>query len=183
MSVARAVFLDRDGVLNASVVRNGKPYPPASIDEVIVPDGVPEAVKILKDAGFLLVCCTNQPDVGRGTQSSHEVERINHYLADLLGLDGVEVCYDAQDGGPRRKPEPGMLLDAASRFGIDLFQSYMVGDRWRDVEAGRRAGCTPILIECGYDERWPVALPEHVVYSLREAAQLIISLEADRQLP
>jgi D-glycero-D-manno-heptose 1,7-bisphosphate phosphatase len=181
MSSARAVFLDRDGVLNASVVRGGKPYPPASLDEVVVPDGVPEATKRLKEAGFLLICCTNQPDVGRGNQNAQEVERINRYLSDLLGLDGFEVCYDAQDGGPRRKPEPGMLLDAAGRFGIDLSKSYMVGDRWRDVEAGRRAGCTPILIEFGYDEQWPVAFPEHVVYSLREAGQLIVLLDANRQ--
>ncbi|MFN4895160.1 MAG: D-glycero-alpha-D-manno-heptose-1,7-bisphosphate 7-phosphatase [Pseudomonadota bacterium] len=176
MSGPRAVFLDRDGVLNASVVRHGKPYPPANIAEVVVPDDVPEAVSMLKRAGFLLICCTNQPDVGRGTQSIQEVERINRYLADLLGLDSVEVCYDAADGGPRRKPEPGMLLDAADRFSIDLSRSFMVGDRWRDIEAGRRAGCTPVFIDLGYHEQWPVALAEHVVYSLSGAAELIMKL-------
>lgn len=181
MSGAKAVFLDRDGVLNASVVRQGKPYPPSCLAEVVVPEGVPEAVKSLKQAGFLLICCTNQPDVGRGTQTVDEVERINRYLSDLLGLDAVEVCYDAQDGGRRRKPEPGMLLDAADRFGINLSASFMVGDRWRDVEAGRRAGCTPVFIDLGYEEPWPVALAEHVVYSLRDAAKLIVSLGESTQ--
>jgi len=171
----RAVFLDRDGVLNASVVREGRPYPPASLEEVVIPADVPGALPILKRAGFLLICCTNQPDVGRGTQLLAEVTRINDWLADRLSLDAVEVCYDAQDGGPRRKPEPGMLLEAADRFGVDLAESYMVGDRWRDIEAGRRAGCTPILIDLGYDEPWPVASAEHVVHSLLDAAHLILS--------
>ena len=171
-----AVFLDRDGVLNASVVRGGKPYPPASVREVVVPEDVPSALAKMREMGFLLICCTNQPDVGRGTQSLEEVDAINRHLSGLLGLDSVEMCCDAQDGGPRRKPEPGMLVDAARRLGIDLSRSYMIGDRWRDVEAGRRAGCVPIFIELGYQEPWPVALPNHVVYSLTEAVSLISKL-------
>ena len=171
-----AVFLDRDGVLNASVVRDGKPYPPTSVREVVVPEDAPSALAKMREMGFLLICCTNQPDVGRGTQSLEEVEAINRHLSELLGLDAVEVCYDAQDGGPRRKPEPGMLLDAADRMNIDLSGSFMIGDRWRDVEAGRRAGCVPIFIELGYQEAWPVALPNHVVYSLTEAVGLISKL-------
>lgn len=177
---ARAVFLDRDGVLNTSIVREGRPYPPASLEEVVIPGDVPGALQILKRAGFILICCTNQPDVGRGTQSLAEVERINRYLADRLSLDAVEVCYDARDGGPRRKPEPGMLLEAAERFGIDLAESYMVGDRWRDIEAGRRAGCTSILIDLDYDEPWPVASAEYVVSSLMDAAHLILSIFRSR---
>lgn len=177
----RAVFLDRDGVLNASVVRDGKPYPPLSLSEVVIPEDVPAAMAALKAQGFLLVCCTNQPDVGRGTQSQGVVESINRYVSDLLGLDGVEVCYDASDGGPRRKPEPGMLLDAAKRLKIDISASYMVGDRWRDVEAGRRAGCTSILIDLAYEEPWPVAFAEHVVYSFGQAAELIAELEGKRK--
>lgn len=173
MSKRDAVFLDRDGVLNASVVRDGKPYPPANLNEIVIPEGVPGALAKMREMGFLLICCTNQPDVGRGTQSIDEVEAINRYLADRLKLDDVEVCYDAHDGGPRRKPEPGMLLDAAARLGVDISRSFMVGDRWRDVEAGRRAGCIPIFIDLGYREEWPVALPPHVVYSLGEAAELI----------
>ncbi|MEY4168415.1 MAG: hypothetical protein RIR52_2239 [Acidobacteriota bacterium] len=175
MTTRRAVFLDRDGVLNAPLVRDGRPYPPATVGEVVIPDDVPAATRLLKNAGLLLICCTNQPDVGRGTQNIGEVERINGYLAARLGLDAVEVCYDAHDGGPRRKPEPGMLLEAAHRFGVDLSASYMVGDRWRDIEAGRRAGCTSILIDLGYDEPWPVAPAEHVVGSLMDAALLILS--------
>jgi len=176
MTLRRAVFLDRDGVLNASIVRDGRPYPPATIDEVVIPDGVPAALEVLRRAGFLLICCTNQPDVGRGTRTLHDVEAINSQLAARLRLDAVEVCYDAIDGGPRRKPEPGMLLEAADRFGVDLSRSFMVGDRWRDVEAGRRAGCASVLIDLGYDEPWPVAPAEHVVYTLMDAALLILSI-------
>jgi D-glycero-D-manno-heptose 1,7-bisphosphate phosphatase len=116
--------------------------------------------------------------VGRGTQRREVVEEINHHLLTSLQLDGFEVCYDASDGGPRRKPEPGMLLDAASALRIDVSRSFMVGDRWRDIEAGRRAGCTPIFIDLGYREAWPVASAEHVVYSLGQAAKLIASLDA-----
>ena len=176
MTLKRAVFLDRDGVLNDSVVRNGKPYPPNSLSELVISKGVKEGLVRLKDLGFLLLVVTNQPDVERGTQTREAVDEINNYLQSTLLLDKIYTCFDAKDGGPRRKPEPGMLLEGMQEFGIDMSHSFMVGDRWRDIEAGRKAGCTSIFIDWGYDEEWPVNKPEYTVGSFSEAIELISAL-------
>ena len=150
----RTVFLDRDGVLNAAVVRDGLPYPPRSVDEVEILPGVEEACSGLRAAGFDLIVVTNQPDIARGAQTLEAVGRINDALAAALPLDEVVICpHDDADGCDCRKPKPGMLLAAAQRRGIDLAASFMVGDRWRDVEAGIRAGCRTLLIDRDYDER------------------------------
>ena len=107
----RAVFLDRDGVLNRAFVRDGKPYPPASVEELEILSGVPEALAGLQAAGFLLIVVTNQPDVARGTQRRQNVEAINGASA-VLPLDDVLTCYEDGDS-PRRKPNPGLILEAA----------------------------------------------------------------------
>ncbi|MEI7730073.1 MAG: HAD family hydrolase [Verrucomicrobiota bacterium] len=151
----RAVFLDRDGVINQPKVVANKPYPPVSIEEFILLPGVTEACARLKQAGFLLVVATNQPDVGRGTLAQSVVEEIHAHLCRALPIDRVEVCYDAGGGNPPsefRKPRPGMLLRAARDLGIDLGRSFMVGDRWRDIDCGHAAGCKTIFIDYGYDE-------------------------------
>jgi len=167
----KAVFLDRDGVLNKAIVRNGRPYPPANLEEIEIIEGVPQALKVLKDMSFLLIGVTNQPDVARGTQKKEVVESINSALMRALPLDEILVCYhDDGDGCLCRKPNPGLLHQAAEIYSIDLSASFMVGDRWRDVEAGQRAGCTTILIDCHYEERGPSTPPDCRVYSLREAA-------------
>jgi len=171
----RAVFLDRDGVINAPVVRDGKPYPPATSDEFKILDGVAEACAMLKQAGFLLVVATNQPDVGRGTQAKETVEAMHAKMRGLLPIDRIEVCYEPGQGAKSlfRKPAPGMLLAAARELDIDLPQSYMVGDRWRDIDAGIAAGCKTIFIDHGYDEvlreqpHWRAA-------NLLEAAGIIV---------
>jgi len=173
----RAVFLDRDGVLNQPKVINGKPYPPASVAEFILLPGVAAACRALKEAGFLLVVATNQPDVGRGTLPQAVVEEIHAHLRRLLPIDRVEVCYDPGGGQPPsefRKPRPGMLRRAAADLGIDLARSFMVGDRWRDIDCGRAAGCRTIFIDWGYDEplRQP---PDFRVRNLPEAARLILA--------
>jgi D-glycero-D-manno-heptose 1,7-bisphosphate phosphatase len=172
-----AVFLDRDGVLNRPIVRDGKPYPPASLDEVEFLPGVREAVQALSEAGYLLICITNQPDVSRGTQRREVVEAINAAVQAALPLDEIIVCYDTADESPRRKPNPGMILEAAQRRNIDLSRSFVVGDRWKDMEAGRRAGCRTILIDYGYREPWRVAPPEHRAASLAEATARILEHE------
>jgi D-glycero-D-manno-heptose 1,7-bisphosphate phosphatase len=149
----RAVFLDRDGVLNEAIVRDGKPLSPMTVDEVIVPPDVPGAVERLRKSGFRLIMVTNQPNIARGSQSRESVCEINQYLADLLKLDGSEMCeHDDADDCDCRKPKPGMLLRAAARDDIALGASFMIGDRWRDIEAGRRAGCRTILLGEGYGE-------------------------------
>jgi D-glycero-D-manno-heptose 1,7-bisphosphate phosphatase len=174
--VSRAVFLDRDGVLNRPVVRDGKPYPPPTLADFELLPGVAEACALLKRAGFLLVVVTNQPDVGRGTQSRAIVEQMHAQLYRALPIDRIEVCYDPGNGAPSdfHKPAPGMLLRAAEQLGIELAASFMVGDRWRDIDCGRAAGCTTIFIDCGYAEslRQP---PHHRVANLLEAAELIVA--------
>ncbi len=178
----RAVFLDRDGVLNRAVVRNGKPHPPGSVKELEVPEDVPRALRELKARGFELLVVTNQPDVARGTLPRAAVESINRELSSLLPLDDVLVCYHAdEDNCACRKPKPGLLLEAANRHGIDLAHSFMVGDRWRDVEAGHNAGCRTVLLDSGYDERAPRDAPDARVKSLREAVDWIVATSKERE--
>jgi len=173
-SAKSAVFLDRDGVLNEAILRNGKPYPPRDPDELVITRGAGAALAALKRRGFLLIVVTKQPDVGRGSASRADVDRINSRLAAILPLDTIEVCqHDDNAQCDCRKPKPGMILRARERLGLDLYGSFMVGDRWRDVEAGRRAGCRTILIGDGYGETFPHA-PTIKLASLPEAAYWII---------
>ncbi len=173
--VSQAVFLDRDGVLNRAVIREGRPYPPGSLEAFEILPGVPEAVCRLHDAGFLLIGATNQPDVARGTQRREVVEAMNARLLDEMPITAILVCYEDGDDCPRRKPNPGLLLEAAETFGIDLSASFMVGDRWRDVEAGRRAGCRTVFIDLGYTERRPDPPADHTAVDLTAAAVWILS--------
>jgi transaldolase len=170
----RAVFLDRDGVLNCALVRDGRPYPPATLDEFEILPGVAEALRALDDAGFLLIVATNQPDVARGLQRREVVEAMHRRLLDELPLDDITVCYETDESRSAcYKPKPGMLLEAARKLGIDLASSYMVGDRWRDVGAGKAAGCFTIFIDRGYAE--PLTdTPDAVCTNLPEAAAIIL---------
>jgi D-glycero-D-manno-heptose 1,7-bisphosphate phosphatase len=153
--VRRAIFLDRDGVISRALERDGLPYPPTSLGEFQIFSEVPEACRRLKQAGFLLVVVTNQPDVGRRTLKKEIVEAIHAEMCRRLPIDRVEVCYHPGRGASEcdcRKPKPGMLLRAARELGIDLPQSWMVGDRWRDIDCGHAAGCHTIFIDRGYAE-------------------------------
>ncbi len=177
----KAVFLDRDGVINRPIVRDGKPYPPMCVEEFEMLHGVVEACAKLKAAGFLLIVATNQPDVGRGTLARETVESIHAKMSTSLSLDRVEVCYDggAAHGQPSefRKPSPGMLLHAARELEIDLRQSWMVGDRWRDIDCGAAAGCRTVFIDLRYDEMLR-ATPDFRAADLSEAAEIIIGAMA-----
>jgi D-glycero-D-manno-heptose 1,7-bisphosphate phosphatase len=170
----RAVFLDRDGVINRAVVRDGKPYPPGRIEDLEILPGVAAALSRLHDAGFRLIVVTNQPDVARGTQRREVIDAMHASLAAALPLDDFRVCdHDDSDGCACRKPKPGLLEDAAREAGVSLSDSFMVGDRWRDVEAGQRAGCTTVFIDRQYTERRPDR-PDATVASLTEAADWIL---------
>lgn len=170
----RAVFLDRDGVINRAVVRDGKPYPPVNLAALEILPGVVEAMHALREAGWLLIVVTNQPDVARGNTPRADVEAINQHLRECLPIDEFQTCYhDSSDGCNCRKPLPGALLAAAVVHGIDLSASYMVGDRWRDTEAGERAGCKTIFIDYGYAEKQPKKF-NHRVRNLKEAADIIL---------
>lgn len=172
--MSRAVFIDRDGVINRAVVRDGKPYPPQALGEFEFLPGVPEAIRALHEGGFRLIVATNQPDVGAGRQTREKVEEIHAHLLATLPIDDIRVCYHTDaDQCECRKPKPGMLLDAAKQWQIDLARSVMVGDRWRDVGAGQAAGCRTILIESGYDERQAEGF-DAAVPSLLDASRLIL---------
>lgn len=180
--INRAVFLDRDGVINQAIVREGKPYPPSLVSEVVIPEGAESALNKLNDAGFLLVGITNQPDVARGTQQEAVVEEINRCLMDKFPITEIFVCYhDDSDNCDCRKPKPGLFFQAAEKYEIDLSNSYMIGDRWKDVEAGQNAGCNTILIDFTYNEKQPSSITTIRVTSLVEASLWILNNELWRK--
>lgn len=170
----RAVFLDRDGVLNRAFVRGGKPYPPQSLEELEILPGVAEALARLRAAGYLNIVVTNQPDVATGKQRLEVVEAIHAELRQKLHIDDVKLCLHTDaDGCGCRKPRPGMILEAARERAIDLSGSYLVGDRWRDVGAAHAAGCAAFFIDYGYGEKMPDK-PYVAVKSLEQAAHHIL---------
>jgi D-glycero-D-manno-heptose 1,7-bisphosphate phosphatase len=171
-----AVFLDRDGVLNEAVVRDGKPYPPdLAADVRLIPDAA-EALRRLKALDLPLIVVTNQPDVARGRQTVAEVEAIHRRLRDELPVDDFLACYhDDRDGCACRKPKPGLILEGAARHGADPGRSFLIGDRWRDIDAGRAAGCRTVWIDRGYRERGPSSAPDAKVASVTEAVEWILT--------
>jgi len=171
-----AVFLDRDGVLNRALVRDGKPFPPSSPQELELMPGVALSLLDLKARGFALFVISNQPDVARGTLTRQAVQSIHQTLLSALPIDDIFVCYhDDADHCACRKPLPGLLLEAQRKHNIDLSRSFVVGDRWRDIDAGHNAGCKTVLIDYGYNERKPARPPDATVRSLREAADWILN--------
>jgi D-glycero-D-manno-heptose 1,7-bisphosphate phosphatase len=179
MKANKAVFLDRDGVINRPIIVDGKTYPARTVADFEILPGVNQACSDLKKAGYLLIVVTNQPDVGRGILKKEVVEAIHQTMMQHLPIDRVEVCYHAgAEFGEEcecRKPRPGMLFAAAKKLAIDLSRSFMIGDRWRDVECGRNAGCRTIFIHWNYQERLKHQ-PDYTVSDLLEAARLIQTL-------
>ena len=176
-AMCRAVFLDRDGVINRALERDGKPYPPTTLAEFELLPDVPAALAKLKAAGFLLIVATNQPDVGRGTLKQAVVDSIHAHLLRELPIERVEVCFHPGKGLSDcacRKPKPGMLLRAAKDLNIDLAQSWMIGDRWRDVDCGHAAGCRTVFIDYGYAEALKQK-PDFSARNLGQAADIILA--------
>lgn len=171
MNGRRAVFLDRDGVLNRALCDGGSSFPPPDAESMEIMPGAGESVAALRAAGYLCICVTNQPDIARGTRTMENVASMNEKVTGVLDLDDLYLCpHDNADGCDCRKPKPGMLLAAIAKWGIDPDASWMVGDRLTDVEAGRAAGCRTILI-C---ETSPPPGPDHVSRDLPEAVEYIM---------
>lgn len=171
----RAVFLDRDGVINRSLVREGKPYAPVSMAELEILPGVPQALERLRAAGFVNIVVTNQPDLSTGKQTPEVLQAMHEHMLSELALDAIRFCPHTDAAGCAcRKPAPGLLLEAAREFGIDLAASFMVGDRWRDIEAGQRTGCACFFIDYGYAEKKPEK-PYVAVKSLVDVVDIILS--------
>jgi D-glycero-D-manno-heptose 1,7-bisphosphate phosphatase len=178
--VTRAVFLDRDGVINANIERDGKPVAPTSVADFRILDGVEEAVRQLKQAGFLIIVVTNQPDLSTGRTSQSTIEAMHDEIRRRLAVDAIKICpHVDSDACECRKPKPGLIMEAAREFGIDLGASYVVGDRWRDVAAGKSAGCLTFFVDYGYEQDGPND-PNKVVGSLSEAAAQILDSENAR---
>lgn len=175
-SKRRAVFLDRDGVINRCRVEAGKPYAPRTISDFRLLPGVAKSVKLLKAADLQVIVVTNQPDIGNGLVDSATVTAMHEKLSRSVAVDAVMMCPHSQhEGCSCRKPKPGMLLEAADRWRIDLEKSFMVGDRWGDIVAGKAAGCYTFFIDRGYKEP-QLTLPDKRVFSLPAAARLILSI-------
>ncbi len=175
MSLSRAIFLDRDGVVNRLVDRAGKPVSPRTLAELEIVPGVRRACSLFTMEGYLLVVATNQPDVGRGLMDRSIVDSMHAELTRTLPIRRIEVSFDPEDSpaARRRKPAPGMLLDSAVSLGIDLSQSWMIGDSWRDIECGRRAGCKTLRIRSGVEQPFRIH-PDLEAETLQEAAEAIL---------
>jgi D-glycero-D-manno-heptose 1,7-bisphosphate phosphatase len=173
-----AVFLDRDGVLVRGEMRNGKSHAPRRLEDFRLLPGAIDAVRALRDRGFLTIVVTNQPDIGNGMVQANVVEAMHEIMRRKMPLDAIEVCPHRQtDNCDCRKPRAGMLTAAAERFSLDLSASFMVGDRSSDVVAGRSVGCYTLFVDRGYDRCTDVK-PDAVVRSLRQAVQHILSRTA-----
>lgn len=173
-SIVSAVFLDRDGVINRAVVRDGKPFPPDTLEDLEILPGVAETIARLKAAGLRVIVVTNQPDVATGRQSRATVEAFHQHLLETLDIDDIRACFCVEGPDcPCYKPKPGLLLEAARDWGIDLSSSFMVGDRWRDMGAGKAAGCCTFFIDYGYRERQAEA-PDFIVTDLAHAGRIIL---------
>jgi D-glycero-D-manno-heptose 1,7-bisphosphate phosphatase len=171
-----AVFLDRDGVLNRILIENGSPIGPRTLEDFVLIPGAAEAVTKLKKAGYTVVVVTNQPELARRRLEPAVLERMHDRLRAAVNVDAIYVCpHDDHNQCNCRKPKAGMLLSAARDLNVDLSKSFMVGDRWRDIEAGRTAGCRTILVDYRYRE--PLENPpDERVSSLAEAADIILSM-------
>lgn len=170
----RAVFLDRDGVINRAFVFSGVPTPPRTLEDVEILPGVRESIASLYLHSFEVVIVSNQPDAARGLVSRESIAEINEFLKDELGVFHFYVCFhDDADNCSCRKPKPGLILEAARNLSINLSLSYMVGDRWRDILAGQKAGCDCFFIDYKYIEKRP-SPPFTGVSSLHEATRIIL---------
>lgn len=167
----RAVFLDRDGVINKVICRDGRPASPRSLEEFILNDGVRQTARKLKDYGFRIIVVSNQPDLARGEITQGVLDLMTQRMRWEIPIDDVYICpHDDAHQCSCRKPKPGMLIDAASRWEIDLSSSFMIGDTWKDMEAGKAAGCKTILLDAPYNKD---TQSDFRVESLSEATDLI----------
>lgn len=170
----RAAFLDRDGVINESYIVEGLPRPPLNIGELIIINGVKEAIHILAKYDFLPVVITNQPDVSRGTKSADEIIEINKRISEITGIRHFYTCtHDDFNDCICRKPRPGLVLQAARELDIDVSKSFLVGDRWRDIVLGQDLGLKTYFIDYKYLELAPKK-PYIKVDSLLEAVKDVV---------
>ncbi len=171
--MTKAIFLDRDGVINKSIIKHGKPYAPTRLEEFVLDANLGELAR-LRNLGYKLIIVTNQPDVGNGLVTPTFVESLHAQINMIFPFDEILACYHrSQDNCDCRKPKPGLLLQARDKFSIDMTHSYMAGDRWRDILAGQAAGCGTVFLDHGYKEDAPAFQPDFTCSSLIEAIEWI----------
>ena len=169
----KAIFLDRDGVINKAFIKDGLPKSPNSLSELKILPGVKESILRLKELDFICLVVTNQPDVPRGKINKNTVIEINNFLLKEIKLDDFFVCYhDDNDNCDCRKPKPGLLLEASKKWNVELKKSFMIGDRWRDIQAGEKIGCKTIFIDYKYKEKKPKN-PDFTTDTLLKATYII----------
>ncbi len=168
----RAVFLDRDGVINKVILKEGKAYSPRSISAFEFVADIVDVVTQLKKAGYFLIVVTNQPDIARGKLPKSELDQMTSRINDELAIDEIFICpHDDGDNCNCRKPKPGMLMAAKKKYRLDLKRSFLIGDGWKDMGAARNAGCPSILIDTEYNQE---ATSDNRVKNIKEAAKLIL---------
>lgn len=166
----RAIFLDRDGVINQVVMRNGEPFSPRTREEFALNKEAIDVVHLLKAGGFFTIVVTNQPDIARGNLRREDLDWMMEQVRQRCRVDDILVCpHDDGDACSCRKPLPGMILHGARKWEIDLVQSFMIGDTWKDRDAANAAGCRFILINTPYNQNVECDLR---VAGLRAAAEL-----------
>ena len=171
----KAVFLDRDGVVNKALVVNGKPYSPRLVEEVEIIPGVAQSVLELKKEGFEIIVITNQPDIARKKVTTEIIKEIHDFIKKETGITEFYFCpHDDIDSCKCRKPKDGLITQAATDLKIDLNQSFLVGDRWKDITAGQIAGCKCFFINENYSENMP-SMPYTEVKSLKDATWKILN--------
>jgi D-glycero-D-manno-heptose 1,7-bisphosphate phosphatase len=175
ISGSPAVFLDRDGIINRAIIREGKPYPPSKLDEFEILPGSINSLSRLANFGYVLIGVTNQPDVARGIQSRETVEVFNTLIQSKLPITEFFVCYhDNLDNCECRKPKPGLILKATEKYGLDLSKSWMVGDRWKDITAGQTAGLKTIFVNYNYAETYKGSFADYTVNDTDAIADIIL---------
>lgn len=171
----KAVFLDRDGVINDLVYRNNQPNSPICLGDMKILPRVKEAVDSLKNAGYLCIVVTNKPDIARGLLSYAELSKMHNFMTQATGLELIYFCPHDDNQCDCRKPLTGMIEKAVRQYGIDLKRSFVVGDRWRDVEMGKKSGCRTVLVISKSTEQDNRKIdPDFITMDLWEAAQIII---------
>ena len=178
----KAIFLDRDGVLSKTSLVNGKSFAPRNLRDFKLYSDSTQSVKKLKSIGFMVFVVTNQPDVGKKLISRSTLEQMHNKLKKKTHVDGIYVCVHRQDENCYcRKPNPGMILDAAKKHHIDWKKSFVVGDRASDIEAGQKANCRTIFLKKKYYENAPTK-QEATFLNLREATNYILKQEKLRNV-
>jgi len=167
----RAVFLDRDGVINKAIIKNSRPLSPRIIEDFEIISEAEVALKLFRDLRYINIIATNQPDIARGLMRQQALDEMHNLIREKLAVDDIFICpHDDSDNCHCRKPKPGMIIDAAVKWNIDLGSSYFIGDTWKDIYAGKAAGCLTILLERSYNENLN---SDYVINTLLDATKII----------